>query len=377
MKRNFFKGAALAAIALVGFTATAQEEESKGIELTGSVDSYFRTNINGRNGANASAPETSFVDRDGFSVGMINLIASKQIGKVGFVADLVYGPRGAAAVDGVGSENIVNQAFLTYAASDAVTLTLGRFNTFLGYEVISPSGNFNYSTSYMFSNGPFSHNGIKADIALDDNWSLMGAIMNQTDVTFGNANGKYTAGLQLGYSNDKGSVYLNATYGRNSVTIGVEDLLDAADDAGVSDEVFDAISEAGDQTVTAEDDTFQIDITTGWDLSDEFYLGANATIQDTDGEGFAGIALYPQYAFSDDFSLGLRGEFFQVISDNEASEVNFTAVTLTGSYSVGALTIKPELRLDSSDVDQATFADADGDAQKSLASFVLGAIYSF
>ena len=50
---------------------------------------------------------------------------------------------------------------------------------------------------------------------------------------------------------------------------------------------------------------------------------------------------------------------------------------MTGSFTQGALTIKPELRFDSSDVDQDNFADTDGVASDSLASFVLGAIYAF
>ena len=47
-----------------------------------------------------------------------------------------------------------------------MTVTLGNFNTFLGYEVISPAANFNYSTSYMFSYGPFSHTGMKLDFSV-------------------------------------------------------------------------------------------------------------------------------------------------------------------------------------------------------------------
>ena len=353
MKRNFFKGAALAAIALVGFTATAQEEEeSKGIELTGSVDAYFRTNINGDNGSGAINPGTSFANQDGFALGFVNLIASKQVGKVGFVADLGFGPRGADAVfgsqqelaDGTiisGNSTIVNQLFVTYAPSDAVTLTLGNFNTFLGYEVISPTGNFNYSTSYMFTNGPFSHTGLKADFALNDNWSLMGAVLNPTDATEFNPTGQYFGGLQLGYSEDAGSAYLNFLF---------------------------------------SDTYFQTDLTTGWDVAEDFYLGANATyaVTDTDADsGFYGIALYPQYAISDAFSLGLRGEFFgEFVDVNGVDDETVFATTLTGSYSVGALTIKPELRLDADD-EERRFADSTGELEKSLASFVLGAIYSF
>ncbi len=110
---------------------------------------------------------------------MVNLIAGYEGEKVGFVADLVFGPRGSDAVflspyynAGAGTANIINQLYTYWKVSDAVTLTLGNFNTFLGYEVISPTANFNYSTSYMFSYGPFSHTGLKADFALSDEFSL-------------------------------------------------------------------------------------------------------------------------------------------------------------------------------------------------------------
>ncbi len=380
MKKNFFKGAAVAALSLVGFTAIAQEEETakeSTFDLSGSVDAYFRANVNGPNSPEGIAPGTSFANQDGFAIGMVNLIASKQVGKVGFVADLVFGPRGTDAVFGstTASSSIVNQLYVTYAASDAVTLTFGNFNTFLGYEVISPTGNFNYSTSYMFSYGPFSHSGLKADFTLDDNWSLMASIMNPTDATDFNPAGKYTGGLQLGYSNDSGSAYLNFIYGRQQ---------------SVGEELF------------------QVDLTTGWDLSEDFYLGLNATFNTTadagsdengnvDDSGFYGVALYPQYAVSDSFTLGLRAEFFNVVGGFDAGirtenfvlsptptdpenimllgEGSVFATTLTGSYSVGSLTIKPELRLDATSED--TFVDNDGEASKSLASFVLGAIYSF
>ncbi len=348
MKKNFFKGAAIAAMAFAGLTATAQEE-SKGIELSGSVDAYFRANANADQQV---APGTSFANQAGFALGMANLIASKQSGKVGFVADLVFGPRGTDAVFGstTASSSIVNQLFVTYDVSDAVTFTFGNFNTYLGYEVISPTGNFNYSTSYMFSYGPFSHSGLKADFALDDNWSLMASIMNPTDLTDFNPIQKYTGGLQIGYSDDSGSAYLNFLYGDQS----------PGDDA---------------------ESTFQVDLTTGWDLSEDFYLGLNATYNDTDGTGFYGVALYPQYAVSETFSLGFRGEYFAVqegfdvgIGLDEDGEASVFAATLTGSYTQGNLTIKPELRLDSAS--EESFLN-EGEGEKSLFSGVLGAIYSF
>jgi len=370
MKKNFFKGAAVAALALAGFTANAQDEAPASVlpfDLSGSVDTNFTTNINGRNGSENTAFPTSFFNEDGFSVGLVNLVASKQVGKVGFVVDLAFGPTANEAVAGLDTSDVVNQAFVTYAASESTTLTLGRFNTFLGYEVISPTGNFNYTTSYLFSAGPFSHTGLKADFTLSDQFSLTAAVLNSTDANVdGNVNGKLTGGLQLGYSVDNGSAFLNVLYGRN----------------GDSDE-----------------ETFQIDLTTGWDLSEDFYLGLNASYNDTnDGSGFYGVALYPQYALSESFTLGLRAEFFgeterlnEVVTDElgnvlsvSPSGLLFTdgegdaevfAATLTGSYTVGALTLKPELRFDTTSEDN--FQDTDLDPNDSLFGFALGAIYAF
>jgi len=369
MKKNFFKGAALAALVFAGFSATAQEE-SKGIELSGSVDAYFKANANADQQV---APGTSFANQAGFALGMVNLIASKQAGKVGFVADLVFGPRGGDAVFGSGydadgddvndasnASTFVNQLFVTYDVSDAVTLTFGNFNTYLGYEVISPTGNFNYSTSYMFSYGPFSHTGLKADFAIDDNWSVMASVMNPTDVTEFNPSQQYTGGLQLGYTNDSGSAYLNFLYGEQS---------------------------------RGAEGTFQVDLTTGWDVAEDFYLGLNTTYNTTDKAGndkngvseagFYGVALYPQYSFSDTFALGLRAEYFSefggeieaigdVFDDNGDADV--FATTLTGSISIGSLTIKPELRLDAASEKVYTNENKN---EKSLFSGVLGAVYSF
>src|SRR5690554_6288085 len=120
--------------------AQAQEaaEESK-ITLSGSVDAYYRANFSGPNkGEYAQSPGTSFANLPGFALGMANVIAAHKGEKVGFVADLVFGPRGTDAVFlSTGSANIVNQLFMYWNAGDRLTFTIGNFNTYLGYEVIS------------------------------------------------------------------------------------------------------------------------------------------------------------------------------------------------------------------------------------------------
>lgn len=334
---------------------TSQEKEEPKFSLSGSIDTYFRGNISG--GTFDSRPGSSFANQAGFALGMINIIAGYEGKKVGFVADMVYGPRGADATFGSGTDldgngspdvnnisNIVNQLYAYWNISESVKVTMGNFNTFLGYEVISPTANFNYSTSYLFSYGPFSHSGIKADFALGENTSLMLAVMNPTDATEFNPTGSYAFGAQLGFSGQ----YLNLLVDPNFM---------------------------------------EVDYTGGFDLSDSFFLGINAAYNsgNDDAAGFYGAALYPQIATSDSFKIGLRAEYF--VEDGQygaigtfvdgsttftAADSSVFAATLTGNYTVGSLTIIPELRLDSSSDASDYFA---GD--KSLSTFLLAAVYSF
>ena len=319
---SFLTLTALVSILVLGGMNSAQAQEEPTFSVSGTVDSYYRSS--------EYAPGTSFANLNGFSLGMANIVLSYEGEKHGFVADLVYGPRGADAVfNSTGSSNIVNQLYVYYNVSDSFTLTLGNFNTFLGYEVISPVGNFNYSTSYMFSNGPFSHTGLKADIALSDDVSLMLGVLNSTDYTESQPVGDdYMFGAQLGLYGQ----YINFLSG------------------GLSN-------------------VSQIDFTGGVDISDSFFLGVNATSYEDDGGEWSGVALYPQLTLSDSFALGLRGESFDIKDSN-----TFTSFTITGSINSGNLTIKPEIRIDSADEKVSTWS-ADGD--DSLSSFVLAAIYSF
>ncbi|NJB37456.1 MULTISPECIES: outer membrane beta-barrel protein [Flavobacteriaceae] len=329
---KYIKNTVLAAAALFAVSATAQEEEeSSPLSLSGSVDTYYRTALTTSDADGTVDPGTSFANETGFALGMANLIASYEKGSVGAVADVVFGPRGD---DATGGYNL-NQLYAYWNVSEGTTLTMGRFNTFLGYEVIAPAANFNYSTSYLFSNGPFSHVGLKADFGLSDDMSLMLAVMNVTDVN-NNLTGAYSLGAQLGFYDQ----FINLYY-------------DGGEALG-----------------------FEIDYTGGFDLSDDFFLGINAALATNDGSGFYGAALYPQYSTSENFALGLRGEYFAFTQD-EGDDAPVLALTLTGSYSVDNLIIKPEIRLDSWGNDIEPYTDNDLAATNSLATFAIAAIYSF
>lgn len=356
-----------------------EKEEEPTFSLSGSVDTYFRSGF----GYKTYAPASSFANQKGFGIGMVNLIASYEGEKVGFVGDLVFGPRGRDAVFNVDG-GIVNQLFVYYNVSEKVKLNMGQFNTFLGYEVISPAVNFHYSTSYLFSYGPFSHSGLRADFDLGGGMVAKLAVMNPTDLLEFNPVNTYTLGGQIGHSNDAGGIWLNFLYGDQ--------------DGKLLEEDFDGVMSSSAGSL------FQADLTTGYNLGEKFYLGLNTSyqtvasgeaftaegdVEDVDGDAtsFFGVAVYPKITFSEAFALGLRIEHFSlmkghlydpswpIVERDDKGDGNVTALTLSANYKVGGLTIIPEVRMDMTS--EESFFDKNNEAQKSLSSFTLAAVYAF
>lgn len=323
-----------------------QDEESK-FKFNGSVDAYWRSNINApddevNEGTLPYAPPSSFVNMPGFSLGMANLVASYEDDKVGFVADLAYGPRADQAINPNGATNnaAINQMYMFWKVTENTTATMGRFNTFLGIERISPVENFNYSMSHAFTFGPRNHNGLMLDFKLKNNWTMKLAVMNPMEVTDFNNTGHYSVGGQI----------INGSFKFGYVR--------------------------------SQRSSF-IDIVTGFDISDKIQMGLNAQFANYEngilegriGDEYTSLSIYPQYTASESMSWGVRLEYiaFGPVADSDVLSV--VTPTLTANYQVGGLTIKPEFRLDSSSQD--IFINNDGNGSGTLSSFVLGAVYSF
>ena len=248
----------------------------------------------------------------------------------------------------------IKQLYLTYATAEWLNLTLGNFGTFVGYEVIDATGNINYSTSYLFSNGPFYHTGFKADFALSENFSLMLGVFDDTDNKLDETSGKHF-GAQLGYATDAVGIYFNFLTGKD-----VEET----------------------ELMPMERGS-QFDITATFQLRDQFGLGLNASrkminVDETDDDlSWTGVALYANYAFSDAFTLGARGEYMDdpdgIILGN--MDGNVIDLTLSGNIHIQDLTIIPEFRVDLAS--DPAFEDEDGDFQDSIFGFILAAVYAF
>lgn len=339
---------AIAPVSAQEAPATPEAEPEAGLQVSGFVDAYYQHSF-----TNSVFPTSFTPNNNSFSLGMANLVLSRE-GKVGFVADLAVGPRAEAANGYAGSAlSFIKQLYVSYAASDALTFTLGNFSTHVGYEVIDSKTNINYSTSYMFSYGPFFHTGVKANLALSDKWGAMVGVFNDTDTKIDVVSGKHL-GAQLSYAGDKLSAYLNYLGGR------VSDLSD----------------------VTPETMAHQIDLTASFQASDAFALGLNATTKrvlpdGADAASWSGLALYAKYAFNDVFTLGLRGEH---IRDADGlilgvADEKINSLTVSGNIHLGALTVIPEFRLDSGL--ENSFYSLSGDGLKQASGMLLAVVYSF
>ena len=325
----------LNAVALVGALTLNAQDDAPELSVSGTVDVYGTTNTvdgTGTPGLLIANPDKA----NGFGLGMANTVFSYDGAKSGVVADIAFGPR----ADDANMAGAINQLYAYYNLSEKATITAGQFNTFLGYEVISPAANFNYSVSYLFNAGPFSHTGIKLDYAASEDLSFLLAVTNAHAISSGDANesGATQYGAQVGY---KGQ-YLNFIYG--------------------------AVTE------TSATDALFLDYTGGFDLSDSFFVGINAAYAYSDEEeaGYQGAALYLENTFSDTFALGLRPEFFSLTSDDDSEDV--LALTLTASTQLDEnLKLITELRYDSSNdyIIEGIAAD------KNATALTIAAVYSF
>ncbi|MFA6083040.1 porin [Mucilaginibacter sp.] len=341
-------------ISLATFAYAAQAQDTTKADpplmISGSVDTYFKYDF----AKHGNIPTSFASDQNSISIGMIDLALKKKVGKAAFVGEMSFGPRGQAqsipndANDG--NSYHVQNLYVSYDVTDKFNLTGGYMATFMGYEVIAPAGNFNYSTSYMFTNGPFQNAGFKATYLFSDKASLMAGIFNDAWNVYTSVSQVNTFGAQLMIAPVKGwTAYINLLTGKLSGT--------------------------------------EIDLTTSYQITDAFKLGLNAadfSAADAVGTGgFTGVALYPQLAVAKDVTLGLRGEYFKtkdgtVTTYGPAPGSSVTAFTFTANIKSGPLTFIPEVRLDRNKALSDGFTKSGGiTPTKSASQFVLAAVYSF
>ena len=325
----------IATLAVV-LTSTFAFAQDTPLEISGSADAYWKYDF----AKTANIPTSFATDHNSVSLGMIDVVLKKKTGKTSFVGEVSFGPRGAgqSIPDVDGQSFHIQNLYATYAASDKLSLTAGYMGTFVGYEVISPLANFHYSTSYLFTTGPFQNAGIKANYAVSSK-----------------------VGLMVGLFNDQWNTYkATPEFGLNA--FGAQFTLTPAEGLTA---YFNLLTGSESGTI--------VDLTAAYQVSPKFKLGLNAAdFSGVDsGSGYSGIALYPSVAITDSFGLGLRAESFK----SKTLDTSVSAFTLSANLKSGGLTFIPEIRLDSASED--SFYKSNGNPTKSASQFAVAMVYGF
>src|ERR1044072_8978026 len=197
----------------------AQDSTSKGhLNISGSVDAYYRYNFHNAKDSARTNNYTSFTNsQNSFELGTASIKGDYSIGKVDGVIDLGFGRRAEEfSYNDQGALAAIKQAYVSFAPSDKVKFTMGKWATHVGYELLDAYLNRNYSMDYLFSYGPFSHTGLKMDVTPSSNIGFMVGIANPTDFTTASfAKKNYLAQLHLASTNTKLNAYINYVGGKD------------------------------------------------------------------------------------------------------------------------------------------------------------------
>jgi hypothetical protein len=344
-----------ALVCTVAYHASAQDAASSSknhaFTFSGSIDGYVRQDF----GEDITNNKTSFTNSYGkFMLGMVSGKADYTYKKLNVVADIGVGKRAKEfAYNDKGLLSNIKQLYAALSLNDHLKITAGSWATHVGYEVLDPYINRNYSMSYMFSYGPFLHTGIKADLTFGKSGFMLG-LANPTDYRKAPAGNKKSILAQYSLAvNDDIKLYINYVGGQRPA--------DAAK-------------------------TRQLDAVLTSKINDEWNLGYNGTITGVKASGAAkskswfGNAVYVNYDPKKTIGFTLRSELFsdkyRLASLSSASYGgSILATTISANVKVGPVMLIPEFRFEN--CSNKVFHNKSGSEINGTASLLLGAYYKF
>lgn len=212
------------------------------------------------------------------------------------------------------------QGFVQYVGGP-VTVIAGKYVTLAGAEVIAPTGNSNFSRSFLFYAEPLTHTGIRASYAVTDTLSLVAGVNNGWNYSSLTTSGSKTAEVGLSWAPAKiFALAAQAYVGKDPTFDAQRTLVDAVATYNATDAL-----------------TFILSFDWG---KQEQHTSGDPTLE------WNGAAFYTNYALSDQWRVSLRLEYL----DDKNGFVTGTGVAQTlkeGTITFGYDPVKNfELRLE-------------------------------
>lgn len=372
----------LASAGLVSLCSTTQAEEAASQLLTAlsgtQISGYASASYINILGADGSAGQPAYTPggqtlNDGFRLDLIGLTLQKgtEAGtfSAGYTINALIGQDAVGYSDlaGMASDEFTLQSAhidLHAPVGNGLDLTVGHFDTIVGYEVASYAANPNYTRSYGFFTEPFTHTGVKADYALNDIVSLTAGIANSN----GGVNSINARPLTSTGTDWEGLSTLGA------ISIDLDDSAGALSGSNIYFAITNGTTDFNTQvthyfaSVTVPTSVAGLDLGVSWDYSEQ-------------DPGFA--SAYGVYASiapeGSDVSFNIRGEY--ATSNNgtfglDGIDEDLYAITATVNYNLweNVLT-RFEVRYDWDAAAGAFGSSGSGDDDQWL--IALNAVYSF
>ncbi|MBL0059599.1 MAG: porin [Elusimicrobia bacterium] len=360
MKRSTISKTILSAALLATIAAGVRAE---GPTVSGFVDMGYNYNLNG---ANTNVLRSFDANANSFILQNAEVVVNGSNDKgVAYRVDVDFGNDAGVqnGLDGFAATTTyvnLQQAFLSLPCPlTHGTITVGKFVTPFGAEVIESKDNYNTSRGHLFNFAiPATHTGVKLDKGLKDGkLNLMAGIVNSWDLMQDNNKGKTVIAQASLVPTEKLSVTVGGSYGPDQAT------------------TTPSIEKNGRSLVDAIvkfTPTNKLTLLANYDWGVEEGVGPSI---DNTAANWSGLALYGNLAFTDATSAALRWETFDDEGARTGTEQVLNSITATLQQKYNGVILRAEYRMDKST--QKVYVDSDGLADDTQNTVGINAIYAF
>ncbi|MFM2152493.1 MAG: hypothetical protein RL199_928 [Pseudomonadota bacterium] len=302
-------GAAAGGLLNAASAEEAAAPPADGVKFEGLVDAFYGH----RFGSSQPATDSSFraydADNDSFTLNFAKFALDARKGAAALRFDVGFGHvaevnRQLRDRDGTPDEaaKALQQAYAALDLGKGWQLDAGKFVTWAGSEVIEAKDNANYSRSYLFTYGPYTHTGARLTVPVPGPFTLKLAAVNGWDVARA-YNQTSTVGATAGWTGAGATTVALTTY------------------------------QGPEQT---KDWRQYYDLVVAHPVTEAVSLNLNAAVGRQAGKGWHGASVIANWKASKTCRLAARAEHFD---DREGLRLGtpavIDAVTLTSGYAVG------------------------------------------
>jgi len=262
------------------------------VTVDGLVDTYYSYNFTNP-GVSSNTSYWYNSTSDSYNLGLAEAKLTATQGQASGHLVLAYGEETSLGLEAPGID--VLQAYVAYNPGQW-TFNFGKFVTWMGYEVIESTGNWNYSHSLLFGALPYWHTGFSANYAPSSTFNATVYVTDGVNTTSATPLGK-TYGLELAITpNSLWNITLNgimSPYSSASTLLG----------PGPTESAF-----VGEAIVVYKP-------TSLWSFALDGQYGTYGVSSGTSPSYF-GIALYGKYQIQSDWDAVLRLEYINDADDD-------------------------------------------------------------